>query len=91
MTKKTFFILLSIFITVGSLGVIKYTLPNKPLHPSIKVATSSDFPPFEFTVNGKIVGFDIDILEEISKRTGYHFEIVPIEFAGIIAGIKNSL
>lgn len=40
----------------------------------IVVGTNAEFPPFEFVVNGQLVGFDIDLVQEIAKRL--HKEVV---------------
>ena len=55
----------------------------------LKVATSTPFPPFEFIENGRIVGIDIDILNEISKKTGIEFDINEMAFSSIIAGLSS--
>ena len=34
------------------------------------VGATDDYPPFNFNDNGKIIGIDIDIINEISKRSG---------------------
>lgn len=53
-----------------------------------KVGTSPGYPPFEFIKDGKISGFDIDLVEEIAKVLNIKVEFVPIEFDGLIAAIK---
>ena len=35
------------------------------------VGTEPTFPPFEFTEDGKDVGFDIDLLQAVSDKIGY--------------------
>jgi polar amino acid transport system substrate-binding protein len=37
----------------------------------ITVASDIAYPPFEFTQDGKTVGFDIDLMREIGKRAGF--------------------
>lgn len=39
------------------------------------VGTEPTFPPFEFTEDGKDVGFDIDLLQAISDKIGYKMEV----------------
>ena len=39
--------------------------------------------------NGNIVGYEIEMLDEISKITGVKFNIVNVAFDGIIAGIQG--
>lgn len=32
------------------------------------IRVSADYRPFEFTENGKIVGFDINLIQELGKK-----------------------
>ncbi len=57
------------------------------------MATSADYPPYEFhkVVNGKdeIVGFDIEIAKEIAKQLGVELEIKDIKFDGLLAALQG--
>lgn len=53
------------------------------------VGTSAAYAPFEYREAGKLVGFDVDMGEEIAKRMGVKIEWVEIEFKGIIAGLRS--
>lgn len=55
----------------------------------IVVGTSAAYAPFEFRKDGNLVGFDIDLGEEVSKRMGVKIKWVEIDFKGIIAGLKS--
>lgn len=45
----------------------------------MKVGVKVDFEPFGFkTTNGKIIGFDIDIVEYIAKELGVKLELIPV-------------
>ncbi len=57
----------------------------------ITVASDIAYPPFEFTKNGKPVGFDIDLMREIGKRAGFTPEFKNVTFDGIIPGLGNNL
>ncbi len=57
----------------------------------ITVASDIAYPPFEFTKNGKAVGFDIDLMREIGKRAGFTPEFQNVTFDGIIPGLGNNL
>ena len=52
----------------------------------VVIGNGGAFPPFEFVENGKLVGYDIDLGEELAKRMGVKAEWTKIEFRGIIAG-----
>src|ERR687898_2546817 len=57
----------------------------------ITVASDIAYPPFEFTKNGRTVGFDIDLMREIGKRAGFTPEFQNVTFDGIIPGLGNNL
>ena len=44
-----------------------------------------DYFPFEYSENKKLYGIDIEIIEEISKRTNIDFEFVEMDFKSILA------
>ena len=58
---------------------------------TITVASDIAYPPFEFTQNGKTVGFDIDLMREIGKQAGFTPEFQNVTFDGIIPGLGNNL
>ncbi len=47
---------------------------------SLIVGTALSFPPYEYVENGKIVGIDIDIVEEIGQRMNKKIEIESMDF-----------
>ncbi|MDT2638873.1 transporter substrate-binding domain-containing protein [Enterococcus dongliensis] len=59
----------------------------------LKVATSADYAPFEFhtMVDGKdkIVGADIDLVNEIAKELGVKAEISDMSFNTVLASLKK--
>lgn len=52
------------------------------------VATSADNPPYENMKNGEIVGFDIDLMNEVGKHLGKKIEFRNMEFYGILASLS---
>lgn len=56
------------------------------------MATSADYPPYEFyetaTGDGEPVGFDIDIAKAITEKLGYTLEIEDMDFNGIIPALQ---
>ena len=52
------------------------------------LATSADYPPYEFhkNIDGKdtIVGFDIALAKEIAKDLGVELEIKDMDFQGVL-------
>ncbi|MGE3628251.1 MAG: ABC transporter substrate-binding protein [Hyphomicrobiales bacterium] len=55
----------------------------------IKYANGSNYPPMEFMQDGKNVGFNVDMGEEIARRLGLKAEWVIVEFKGIIGTLKS--
>lgn len=55
----------------------------------LSLATSADFPPYEFMENGKYAGIDIEIAELIAKKLGLELKITNLEFGSIIPAIVS--
>ena len=53
------------------------------------VGATDDYPPFNFNDDGKIIGIDIDIINEISKRSGITFKKQIMAFNTLIAGLES--
>lgn len=55
----------------------------------LKVGTNAEFPPFEFVDNkNQITGFDIDLLNEFSRRSGVKIEMQNMNFDALIPALK---
>lgn len=58
----------------------------------LKMGTSADYPPFEYidtTKGNEIIGFDVDLAKMITKELGYEFEIVDMDFTGLIPALQS--
>jgi ABC-type amino acid transport substrate-binding protein len=55
----------------------------------LKIGNSAAFPPFEFVRDGELVGYDIDLGNEIARRMGLKTEWQRIDFAGIIVALTS--
>ena len=54
------------------------------------VATSADFPPYEFVDDdGNITGFDIVFIEEIGSRMGLEVEVMDMPFDSLLAAVQE--
>jgi polar amino acid transport system substrate-binding protein len=53
----------------------------------VTVATEAAYYPFEFVEEGKIVGYDKEILDAIIKSWGLKMEQLDLPFAGILPGL----
>ena len=57
---------------------------------TLKFATEAAYPPFnQSTPNGKIVGYEPDMVAEIAKRAGFKYEIVAQKWSGMIPGLVD--
>lgn len=55
---------------------------------TIIVGTNAEFAPFEYLEGNKIVGFDIELVEEIGKRLNRPVKIKNLTFDGLIPGLQ---
>ncbi|MDD5687232.1 MAG: basic amino acid ABC transporter substrate-binding protein [Elusimicrobia bacterium] len=56
----------------------------------LKIGTDATYPPFETVAGeGKVVGFDIDLMTAIAKEIGKEPQFIVVPFDGIISGLKQ--
>ena len=76
------------YIALGSLlllsGCFETTRLPQTQQDILIVGTESNFPPFSFKENDELVGFDIDIIKEVSKRLGRQIEFKDMSFEALI-------
>ncbi len=53
----------------------------------LKIATNSAVTPFNYVLNGKIVGYEIDLISRIAKDLGYGIQINDMDFAAVIQSV----
>ena len=68
--------------------MIDYSL-SEAVNGTLILATDSTAPPFSFIINGKIVGYEIEIAALFCEEYGYRLEIVNTNFSGIISGVQS--
>lgn len=57
---------------------------------TIVPGTASGFPPFEYTTDGELVGFDVALAEEVIDRAGYEVgDWTDIEFKSLIPSLDD--
>jgi polar amino acid transport system substrate-binding protein len=79
-------------LAVFALAVAACGAPAAPAEGGevIKVGTNAEYQPFEFVdENGEIVGFDVDIVNEIAERAGFEVEWVNTRWDGIFVALAN--
>ncbi|MFZ5814436.1 MAG: basic amino acid ABC transporter substrate-binding protein [Bacillota bacterium] len=53
------------------------------------IGTSPDYPPYEsLDKDNKVVGFDIDIMQEVANKLGVKLEIEQMAFGGLLAALQ---
>lgn len=55
----------------------------------LKVATNAEFSPFEYLENNKIIGFDVDLIEQIAEKIDMMIEFQNMEFDAVLAAIES--
>ncbi|QNK40815.1 transporter substrate-binding domain-containing protein [Caproicibacter fermentans] len=57
----------------------------------LTVVGSGGYPPFNYIDDsGNVIGFDVDVGQEIAKRMGVKLNYVTSEWSGLIEGLRNS-
>lgn len=59
--------------------------------PTFKMATSAVNPPFEYIKNGKIVGYEMDLMARFCKEKGCGLEVHDVAFESVILGIETGM
>lgn len=54
----------------------------------IYIGTNAEFPPFEYLENGKITGFDIELMNEIGKVLNADIKIQDMAFDGLLPALQ---
>ena len=54
---------------------------------TLYVAVCADYAPFEYMEDGKLCGFDIDLMNYIGERTGYSFVFVNTDFDSLFQSV----
>lgn len=84
MLRKTLMLLVASFF-VFSLGLLNLAKAE----PIVKVGVDTTFPPFEMEEHGKVVGFDVDLVNAIAKVEGFKVEWHTMDFQGLIPALQT--
>ncbi len=55
----------------------------------IRVGSETTFPPFEFTKDGRYVGFDLDLADAVIKQMGSQMEFKSMGFDALIPAVQS--
>ncbi len=72
-------------------GSCPYITPKGTEYPNGKLvmATNAQFPPYELSEEGKVVGFDVDMMRAVCDKLGYELVIEDMAFDSIIAAVDS--
>ena len=56
---------------------------------TLRVLTEGTYPPYNYFRDGKLVGFDIDIVVRFCEKYGYGVEFVPMNFEALLPAIES--
>ncbi|MBW2437132.1 MAG: amino acid ABC transporter substrate-binding protein [Deltaproteobacteria bacterium] len=87
--KKGLIVILALLL-IGTLGILidggKEAVAGGK---TIKVGVNSENPPWIFAKDGKMTGFEADILEEFAKRADYKIDYKSAPFATVLTGVQS--
>ncbi len=81
-------IIISLLVVVSAFMTVSCKKKEAQQNNSLYVGTNAEFAPFEYLDNGKIVGFDIDLINEIGKLIGKEIIIKNIAFDGLLPAMQ---
>lgn len=89
MKIKNIILIITAVILVG-IPYKRYWIQQPKDQSVLVVGTSADYPPFESidVKNGQIVGFDIDVLNQVANRLGKKLVIQDMPFATLIFALR---
>lgn len=101
--KRLKFLLTAFLTAIFTITVITACNPSTPTTGSttggtpagktVTMATSADYPPYEFIDSSsgsqEIIGFDVDIAKYITEKLGYTLKIDNIDFNGLIPALQS--
>lgn len=56
----------------------------------LRIGTTSDSKPYEFNADGKLQGFDIDLLNAVAAKMGMKTQFVTQDFSALLASVNNN-
>lgn len=84
--KKILAIMLAVLMLVACFVGCGETETNK-----LTIATSPDFPPFEYLDdNGNVTGIEIEIMKLVCQELGYELDIQTMNFDAVLTGVASN-
>jgi polar amino acid transport system substrate-binding protein len=82
-------LVLSVQVALGAEPAISSGSHADPVNEPVRVALLDNFPPFSFLYRGELVGFTVDYLDLLSRKTGLEMEIVRGSWADIFGRFRR--
>ena len=76
-------------LSLAACGSSAKTVEDIQKSGKLVVATSPDFPPFEYLEGGKVVGIEADLMEMIARELGVELVVEQMDFDSILPGIQT--
>ena len=93
MLKKVFALSLAVLMILACMtacGSKNLTVASVQKAGKLTIATSPDFPPFEYLAeDGSVVGIEIDILNLVCAELGVELDIQQMDFDSVLPGVQT--
>ncbi len=74
---------------LASVAVAQGSLPQIKQRGELIFATDPTYPPFEYMEKAQMIGFDVDIGNEIAKDLGLKAKWIGLEWAGVLGSLES--
>ncbi len=80
---------IAIIVVAGGVGGAFYIMNKDKDDKELVIATSPDFPNYEYMYGDEYAGIDMDIIRAICDEAGYKPKFQTVTFGGIIGGVTS--
>ena len=84
-------VIVVVIVIIAAVGAYYFTRPSGEEEKVLVVATSADFPPFEYIDpdTQEITGFDVELIKMIGEKIGYKIEMRNMAFDSLIPSLQT--
>ena len=82
-------VMVALFVVCARYMIKKNSLAPQTVENVLMVGTSDDYPPYTFSQNGQVVGFDIDLIREIARRMACQVELKTMAFDVLLLELQR--
>lgn len=75
-----------LIIFFGSIGIVNNVSGQEGI---LKYGVDPGWPPGEFVENGKVKGFDVDLVKKMGENMDYVVEYYPMDWNDVLESVKN--